>query len=180
MLWCSAGDCGGDVATLLGRVAVAFGAGLHFGCFAVGAALGALGQGSGGGEAQEGFAGAEGFCVVAAAFVDGGEPLVGMAADEALGDALFVEFYGALGVAVTFGPVGLLVSLHGGLEVEEGILLSPDPAALRGVQAVERRGILLGGRFAAEDAPQTFEDQNRSSPYLPASITGLRGARAVL
>lgn len=133
-----------DVATRLGRVAVAFGAGLHFGCFAVGAALGALGQGSGGGESQEGLAGAEGSCVVSAAFVDGGEPLVGVAADEALGDAPFVEFYGALGVTVTFGPVGLLVSLHGGLEVEEGVLLRPDPASLRGIQAVERRGLTFG------------------------------------
>src|SRR4028119_1460740 len=103
----------------LEHVAVAFGAGLELGDLAVGAALGAAGHRPGGGAAGGGVAApgrrrrrrpavAAGCGGLGARVGGAGEPLVGVAADEASGDALLVEVDGALGVAVLLGTLGSL------------------------------------------------------------------------
>src|ERR671916_1102597 len=138
---------------------VAVGAGPNFGRFAVGAALGAAGHGAGGGEAEVCLADAQGARRVAAALVEGGEPLVGVNADEALGDALLVEVLGALWVAVLLRALGRLVALHRRLEIFERVPVRPDPLPLLGVEAVERPCRLCRlcrlcrAGLAAEDAP---------------------------
>ena len=81
-------------------------------------------------EQDEGFTGAEGFFVITAPFVEGGEPLVGMAADEAFGDARLVEEDGPLGVAALLRPCGFFVALHRGLEAAQRVVLRTDPLRL--------------------------------------------------
>jgi hypothetical protein len=65
--------------------------GLKSGELAVGGALRSAGQRAASYEPDEGFAGSGGFFVVVAPFEEGGEPLVGVAAYEAFGDAGLVE-----------------------------------------------------------------------------------------
>src|SRR5687768_11134603 len=109
------------------RAPVALDAGLELGEFAVGGALGSAGHLSAGGELREGFGYPEGFGEVMPAFVDGGEALVRVAADELLADAYLVELDGPFGVAALDGQLGLLVALHSGFEVAKRVLFSPDP-----------------------------------------------------
>ena len=116
--------------------------------------MGSSGHGPGGREPEVGFADAEGFCGLAATFVEVGEAFVGVAADEAFCDARLVEFYGAFGVAVLLGALGRLVAAHGGFEVFQGVVVGPDPVALFGVEAVERGGGLLGAYLPAKDGAQ--------------------------
>jgi hypothetical protein len=68
--------------------------------FAVGRALRPAGHRAASSEPDEGLRYAEGPSVIVAPFVEGGEPLVGLAADEALGHAGLVEPDRLLGVAL--------------------------------------------------------------------------------
>src|SRR5215210_4138706 len=153
------------------RAPVAFDAGLELGELAVSGALGSAGHLFAGGELCEGLAHPECFGWVAAVFVDGGEALVGVTADELLGDAGVVELDGPLCVAVLEGPLGLLVALHRGLEVKEWVLFRPDPPPFLLVEPVEGRGLFCGRIRPPEHAPQSPENQTLPSGYTRPSIS---------
>src|SRR5215217_32218 len=128
--WCGLWGLRGDLSFFVERVPVALDAGFELGELAVGGALGSAGHLSAGGELCEGFGYPEGFGGVVPAFVDGGESLVRVAADELLADADLVKLDGPFGVAVLDGQLGLLVTLHRGLEVAQRVLFRPDPRPL--------------------------------------------------
>ena len=86
---------------------------------AVGGALGSSGHRVARREPDERLRDPEGLPVIAAPLVEGREPLVGVAADEAFGDARLVEADGFLVVAALLGPRGLLMALHRGLEAAQ-------------------------------------------------------------
>src|SRR5215213_2072320 len=85
--WCGLWGLRGDLSFFVERVPVALDAGFELGELAVGGALGSAGHLSAGGEPYESLAYPEGIGGVVPAFVDGGEPFVGVAADELLADA---------------------------------------------------------------------------------------------
>src|SRR5215212_669221 len=114
-----------DLSSFVERAPVAFDAVFEPGEFAVGGALGSAGHSSAGGEPGEGLAYSEGFGGVVPVFVDGGEPLVRVAADEPLGDTDLVKVDGPLGVPALDGQLGLFVTLHGSLEVAKRVLFRP-------------------------------------------------------
>src|SRR5215218_8878160 len=82
----------------------------------------------------------EGLFVVVATLVEGGEPLVGMAADELFGDARLVQADGHFEVPVLQRLLGLRVAFHSGLEAAQRVFLRPDPIPLVCIQAEETRG----------------------------------------
>ncbi len=82
------------------------------------------------GEVDVGVGDVEGGFVVVAAFVEAGERIVGMAADETFRDALFVEAYRRVGVSAPVGLHGLLVAFDGGFVAAQGIQFGPDPLFL--------------------------------------------------
>jgi hypothetical protein len=135
---------------LIQQPLVALYAGLEPGELAVGGALGASWHRAARCEQDEGFTGAEGFFVITAPFVEGGEPLVGMAADEAFGDARLVEEDGPLGIAALLRPYGFFVTLHRCLEAAQRVVLRTDPLRLGCLQA-EARQLLLMLMVAARD-----------------------------
>src|SRR5688500_7084639 len=141
------------------RAPVALDAGLELGELTVGGALGSAGHLSAGGELCEGLTYPEGFGGAVPSFVDGGEALVRMAADELLGDADLIKLDGPLRVAVADGELGLLVALHRGLEVAKRVLFRPDPCPLLVFEPVERRRLDRGRIRPAKDVPQTSENQ---------------------
>jgi hypothetical protein len=89
------------------------------------------------------------------AFVDGGESLVRVAADELLADADLVKLDCPFGVAVVDGQLGLLVALHRGLEVAKRVFFRPDPLPLFLFEPVEGRRLTRGPGRPSEDAPKT-------------------------
>src|SRR5918995_212482 len=137
------------------RAPVALDAGLEFGEFAVSGALGSSGHLSAGGERYEGFGYSEGFGEIMLAFVDGGEALVWVATDELLADADLIKLDGPFGVAVLDGQLGLLVTLHRGLEVAKRVLFRPDFRPLLLFEPVEGRRLTRGPLRPSEDTPQT-------------------------
>jgi hypothetical protein len=146
---------------LIQQPLVAHYAGLEPGELAVGGALGASWHCAARCEQDEGFTGAEGFFVITAPFVEGGEPLVGMAADEAFGDARLVEEDGPLGIAALLRPYGFFVTLHRWLEAAQRVVLRTDSLRLGCLQAEERRGFPGGPGLLAEDASQPPQDQSK-------------------
>src|SRR5215210_5753865 len=171
----SGGAFGEALRTGLDLAPVAFGAGFDLRNFAVGAALGAAGHGAGGGEAEVGLADPKGRRRVAAALVEGCEPLVWVDADEAFGDALLVEGYGAPGVAALLRALGSLVASHGRLEVLQRVPVRPDPLPLLRVESVERPGRFRGPRLAAEDCAQAPQHQ-RNAPLFVGTRSIAAGA----
>src|SRR5215212_9561181 len=135
---------GGTVSGPIQQPAVVFDAGFEPWTLAVGGALGATGHLSARCEPQEGFGDPEGLFVVAAPLVEGGEPLVGMAADELFGDARLVQADGLFDIAVLQCSLGLRVALHRGLEAAQRVVLRPDPVSLDWIQAEEIRGFSRG------------------------------------
>src|SRR5215204_4276886 len=152
------------------RAPVALDAGLELGELAVGGALGSAGHLSAGGELCEGFTYPEGLDQVVPAFVDGGESLVRVAADELLADADLVKLDGPFDVAALDGQLGLLVALHRGLEVAKRVLFSPDPRPLFLCEPVEGRPLTRGPIAPAKDVPQTSENQALPFRYARLSI----------
>src|SRR5215208_4735726 len=152
------------------RAPVALDAGLELGKLTVGGALGSTGHLSAGGELCEGFGYPEGFGRVVPAFVDGGESLVRVAADELLADADLVKLDGPFGVAALDGQLSLLVALHRGLEVAKRVLFRPDPRSLFLFEPVEGRRLTRGPIRPANDVPQTSEYQALPSRYAYLSI----------
>lgn len=98
--------------------------------FAGGGALGAAGHDAALCEVDVGLGDAEGGFVVAAAFVEACERLVGVAADETFRDALFVEAYRGFRVTVPVGLHGLFVAFDGGFVAAQGVFFGPDPLFL--------------------------------------------------
>src|SRR5215210_5020912 len=141
------------------RAPVALDADLELGELTVGGALGSAGHLSAGGELCEGFGYSEGFGGIVPAFVDGGESLVRMAADELLADADLVKLDCPFGVAVVDGQFGLLVALHRGLEVAKRVLFRTDPRPLFLFEPVEGRRLTRGPIRPAKDVSQTSENQ---------------------
>src|ERR671911_14143 len=137
------------------RAPVALDAGLELGELTVGGALGSAGHLSAGGQLCEGFGYPEGFGQIVPAFVEGGESLVRVAADELLADADLVKLDGPFGVAVLDGQFGLLVTLHRGLEVAKRVLFRPDFRPLLLFEPVEGRRLTRGPLRPSEDTPQT-------------------------
>src|SRR5918997_1779759 len=139
---------------------VAFDVGLERRELAVGGALGSSGHRAARREPDEGLRDPEGLPVIAAPLVEGREPLVGVAADEASSDARLVEADGLLGVAALLGPRSLLVALHRGLEAAHGVFFRPDPLPLGTVEAEERRR--LPGRPGSR--PKMSRNRLRTNP----------------
>src|SRR5215218_10265106 len=90
----------GPVSCPIQRPPVVCDAGFEPWALAVGGALGATGHLSARCEPQEGFGDLEVLFVVVASLVEGGEPLVGMAADELFGDARLVQADGLIEIPV--------------------------------------------------------------------------------
>src|SRR5215213_3087220 len=155
---------------------VAFDPGLELGELAVGGALGAAGHLAAGGEPCEGLRHPQGFGGIAVAFVDGGQPLVGMAAHEPFRDALLEEVDGPPGVAGLEGALGLLVALHRGLEEAEGVFFCPDPLPFLLLEPIEGRGRAFAPLGAPEYALETPENQTLPSRYARPSISTSRSA----
>ena len=88
--------------------------------------MGSTGHGAAFGETDVGFGDAEGGFVVAAALVEAGERLVGVAADEPFGDALFVEAYRGVRVSAPVCLHRLFVAFDSGFVAAQGVLFGPD------------------------------------------------------
>src|SRR5215213_10371583 len=157
---------------------VAFDPGLKLGELAVGGALGAAGHLAAGDELHESLAHPQRFGGVAAAFVDGGQPFVRVAAHEPFGDALLEKGDGPPGVAALENALGLLVALNRDLEVAEGIFLGPDPLPLLLVESIERRRPACAPIRASEHALQAPENQSLLSRYAYTSISKLASTSA--
>src|SRR5215211_108621 len=152
------------------RAPVALDAGLELGKLTVGGALGSAGHLSTGGELCEGFGYPEGLGQIVPAFVEGGESLVRVAADELLADADLVKLDGPFGVAALDGQLGLLVALHCGFEVAKRVFFRPDPRPLFLFEPVEGRRLTRGLIPPAKDVPQTSENQAHPFRYARLSI----------
>ena len=100
-------------------------------------------------EPDEGLRYAEGPSVIVAPFVEGGEPLVGLAADEALGHAGLVEPDRLLGVALAASSWRSIATSkpHSGSS-------SPYPLPFGRVETEERRGF-PGGQDLVCDRTQS-------------------------
>src|SRR5215203_4504226 len=148
-----------DLLPFVERAPVALDAGLELGKLTVGGALGSAGHLSAGGQLCEGFGYPEGFGKIVPAFVEGGESLVRVAADELLADADLVKLDGPFGVAALDGQLSLLVALHRGLEVAKRVLFRPDPRPLFLFEPVEGRRLTRGPIPPTKDVTQSSENQ---------------------
>src|SRR5829696_7153057 len=135
------------------RAPVALDADLELGKLTVGGALGSAGHLSTGGELCEGLG------QIVPAFVEGGESLVRVAADELLADADLVKLDGPFGVAALDGQLGLLVALHCGFEVAKRVFFRADPRPLFLFEPVEGRRLTRGPIPPTKDVTQSSENQ---------------------
>src|SRR5215218_5146105 len=166
------GLCGGVGLILLVCVegaTITFDTGFETGELAVGGALGAAGHPAAGGEPCEGFAHAQGFGRVAS-FVDGGQPFVRIAADEAHRDALLEEVDGPAGVACLEGALRFLVALHRGFEVEERFGLGAYLLPFLFPEAVKGRRWAVPPLRTPIHALQTPENHTTNYGYTQTSI----------